>query len=93
MHTLHYYKDADLIEFESPQPSSPMPFTVHIHNDVESYVHDLKQYQGMAPCDQTLKKFVVQDFCNKTQSLKARRIFHLHTLYKFSFLLRFSVAS
>ena len=37
----------------------------------------------MAPCDKTLKTFVVQDFYNQTQSLKVRKMFHLHTCIYF----------
>ena len=42
---------------------------VVVHN-LHAYVHELKQYNGIAPCNNTLTKFVLQDFSETTCSLK-----------------------
>ena len=37
---------------------------------ITAYVHEVKQHAAVAPCDDTLKMFTIQDFSCATCSLK-----------------------
>ena len=41
---------------------------------LEVYVHEIKQYIAMAPCDHTLKQFVLQDGVAECGKLKVNII-------------------
>lgn len=45
---------------------------------VKSYVHALKQYMGFAPCDHSLRYFVLQDFSHDNLYLKVSSIHQLN---------------
>ena len=44
---------------------------------LESYIHLLKQYNAVAPCDNTLRSFMVQDFHREDFMLKLDLSSHL----------------
>ena len=50
-----------------------VPVALCIHDELQAYIHELKQYSAAAPCSQTLKQFVVQDFCKRTQSSRVSK--------------------
>ena len=37
---------------------------------LDAYIHELKQYAAFAPCDDNLRRFVIQDFVPSLCSLK-----------------------
>lgn len=48
--------------------------------DIESYIYLLKIYQAMAACDESLKNFVLQDYCPEEHSLKVFKAFPFKSL-------------
>lgn len=45
---------------------------------LQSYVHELKQNGAMAPCDNTLKNFVLQDALPESGYLKVGNVLYIY---------------
>ena len=43
---------------------------------LDAYIHSLKQFRAIAPCDNFLRSLVVQDFDKRNQSLKVVNSFN-----------------